>query len=348
MDESGYNLTDYEYDLPSEFIAQEPFEPRDHCKLMALNRQTGDIKHHKFYDIFDYLQPDDILVVNETRVFPARLLGHKESGGQIEVFLLEQISENSWKALVRPARRFKTGYSAYFGNNEIIIKVIDEMEKGARIVETNPTGEAFYKVLERIGHVPLPPYIKRPDADSDRVNYQTVYSRTRGSVAAPTAGLHFTDELLERIKLKGVLIIPVTLHIGIDTFRPVDCEDIRDHKIHSEYYQISKENAAKINLGRKQRQRIIGVGTTSVRTLETAANPDGVLSELNGWSNLYIYPGYKYRIVDAIITNFHLPKSSLMMMISAFTSINHLKNAYDIAKTEHYRFFSYGDAMFLY
>lgn len=347
MPDFGKNLSDYDYDLPESFIAQYPVEPRDQSKLMALNRKTGRIAHTQFSEIIHYLNPNDLLVINETRVFPARLLGHKKTGARIEVLLLTPQSDSKWTALVKPARKLKLGEKAFFGENQLCVEIVEEMNQGERVLTVDPGGEEFFRIVEKIGHVPLPPYIRRTDQPADRQNYQTVYSQHRGSVAAPTAGLHFTNELLEKLQQKGIQTAPVTLHIGLDTFRPVNVADIREHQMHSEYYEISAASAAKINQAREQGGRIIAVGTTSVRTLETVANANGTVQAANGWSRLFIYPGYRYKVVDGIITNFHLPKSSLMMMISAFCSIPILKAAYETAKNQHYRFFSYGDAMLL-
>ncbi len=347
MTNNPYSLSDYDYHLPDNFIAQSPFEPRDHCKLMQLNRKTGEISHHKFYEILDFLNPSDVLVLNETRVLSARLLGRKKTGAQIEVLLLKQIDEIHWEALVQPGRRFRKGDSAIFGDSELMIQVVDELADGIRLIKTTPAGEKFLQLIEKIGHIPLPPYIKRPDQPADRQNYQTVYADKAGSVAAPTAGLHFTEDLLNEIRKKGIQIVPLTLHVGLGTFRPVEKADIREHRMHAEYYQVSPENAHLINEAKAHGGRIVAVGTTSVRTLETLAGDDHILRFGFGWSELFIYPGYQFKMVDAIITNFHLPKSSLMMMISAFTSLPILKSAYQAAMVHQYRFFSYGDAMFI-
>ena len=348
MIEYGTKLSDYDYKLPPEFIAQHPLEPRDHCKLMLLNRHTGKVMHTRFDDIINYLRSGDLMVINETHVFPARLLGQKPSGGKLELLLLEQKNENHWKALVKPARRFKPGQMATFGEGAIQAKVIETGTGGERLVEMTPGGEALFQQLDKIGHVPLPPYIRRADNPNDRQYYQTVYAKNRGSVAAPTAGLHFTAELLEQIKSRGIPIVPVTLHIGLDTFRPVSAGNIRDHRMHTEYYAIPAASADRMNRVREQGGRIIAVGTTSVRTLETAADEQGRIKSGSGWSQLFIYPGYHYKAVDAIITNFHLPKSSLLMMIAAFASLPRIKAAYREALAHKYRFFSYGDAMMLF
>jgi S-adenosylmethionine:tRNA ribosyltransferase-isomerase len=343
-----YQLADYDYDLPEQFIAQIPCEPRDQCQLMLLNRKTGKIAHHKFFEISNFLNPADILVLNETKVLPARLLGRKKTGAQIEVLLLKQLDEIHWEALVKPGRRFRKGDSANFGDNELLIHVIDELDEGIRLIETTPGSEQFMQLIGKIGHIPLPPYIKRHDQPDDYQNYQTVYAENAGSVAAPTAGLHFTVEILDAIQKKGIQIVPLTLHVGLGTFRPVEKADIREHRMHAEYYHLSPENADQINRAKAERGRIVAVGTTSVRTLETLARADNTIQSGAGWSDLFIYPGYQFKLVDAIITNFHLPKSSLLMMISAFTSLPILKSAYQQAMAQQYRFFSYGDAMFIY
>lgn len=342
------HLADYDYDLPPSYIAQYPIEPRDRCKLMCIARQSGTVKHEIFYDILDYLRSDDVLVLNDTRVFPARIYGVKQTGAKIEVLLLQHTGNGEWDALVRPARRFRKGDTGTFAEGKLKIEVFDEGKEGIRRLKLSDDGEKLFDILEKAGHVPLPPYIERPDEGPDRVSYQTVYSKQRGSVAAPTAGLHFTRSLLNTIHEKGIAIVPLTLHIGLDTFRPVSAEDIRQHEMHSEFYSISDESAEQINRARANGNRIIAVGTTAVRTLETAANESGYIRAGSGWSKLFIYPGYQYRGVDAIITNFHLPKSSLLMMIAAFWSLEDLLAAYREAMVHNYRFYSYGDAMFIF
>jgi len=346
MNQYGTQLADYDYHLPESCIAQFPAEPRDHCKLLVLHRNSGGLEHHLFYEIQQFLQPGDLLVINETRVFPARLIGRKASGGKIEVFLLDPLENDTWKALVKPGRRFRRGSTAYFGE-QLTVTVLEELDEGIRKIQVHPGGEAFFRLLHQIGHIPLPPYIRREDTPRDRADYQTVYARQAGSVAAPTAGLHFTRELLQQIAAMGISIVPVTLHIGLDTFRPVSVENILDHQMHTEFYQISETSAAQINATLRHGGRVIAVGTTAVRTLETVARDTGEVRAGSGWSDLFIYPGFPWRVVDGIITNFHLPKSSLMMMIAAFTGLPELKNAYEIAKSQNYRFFSYGDAMLI-
>jgi S-adenosylmethionine:tRNA ribosyltransferase-isomerase len=344
------NITDliaYDYELPDYAIAQYPVTPRDHCKLMRLKRQTGEIEHHHFNDLIHYLTANDLLVLNTTRVLPARLLGRKLNGAKIEVLLLKQVTANHWEALVRPGRRFRQGDQAIFGANELTLTVVAELDEGVRVVQTAPMGNSFFQVIEKIGHVPLPPYIQRLDQPQDRADYQTVYAQESGSVAAPTAGLHFTLDLLEKLSRQGVKVAPIILHVGLGTFRPVNVSDIRDHRMHTEFFSIPASSADQINQCRMRGGRIIAVGTTTVRTLESAANEFGMVQAGTGWSEIFIYPGYQFKIVDAMITNFHLPKSSLLMMIAAFTSLPLIRKAYQLALEHGYRFFSFGDAMFI-
>ncbi|MCI0513991.1 tRNA preQ1(34) S-adenosylmethionine ribosyltransferase-isomerase QueA [candidate division KSB1 bacterium] len=344
------NITDlvaYDYELPASAIAQHPVTPRDHCKLMRLKRKTGEIEHLHFYDLIHELTAHDLLVLNTTRVLPARLLGRKPNGAKIEVLLLKQVTTNHWEALVRPGRRFRQGDQAIFGANELTLTVVAELDEGVRVVQSTPMGDAFFQVIEKIGHVPLPPYIQRPDQPQDRNDYQTVYAQVSGSVAAPTAGLHFTLELLEKLDRQGVKVAPVILHVGLGTFRPVSASDIRDHRMHAEYYSIPAASAEQINQCRQRGGRIVAVGTTTVRTLESAADEFGMVQAGTGWSEIFIYPGYPFKMVDAMITNFHLPKSSLLMMIAAFTSLPCISKAYQLALEHQYRFFSFGDAMFI-
>jgi S-adenosylmethionine:tRNA ribosyltransferase-isomerase len=343
----GTQLSDYDYNLPESFIAQFPTEPRDHCKMLVVHRNSGVLEHRLFFEIQQFLRPGDLLVINETQVFPARLIGQKATGGKIEVFLLEPLENDTWKALVKPGRRFRRGSVAHFGGRQLTVTVVEELDEGIRKIKVAPGGETFFTLLNQIGHIPLPPYIRREDTPQDRADYQTVYAQQTGSVAAPTAGLHFTRELLQQITDAGISIVPVTLHIGLDTFRPVSVENILDHHMHTEFYRISETSAEKINATRRQGGRVVAVGTTSVRTLETAGNSAGDVRAGSGWSDLFIYPGYPWQVVDGIITNFHLPKSSLMMMIAAFTGLPQLKDAYATAMSQNYRFFSYGDAMLI-
>ena len=342
------HLADYDYDLPPSYIAQYPVEPRDHCKLMRIERSSGAIKHEKFYDIVHHLHPNDVLVLNDTRVFPARIYGTKPTGAKIEVLLLQPTGNDEWEALVRPARRFREGDTGTFADGKLDIQVIAEGPEGIRRLILSANGEELFDILEEAGHMPLPPYIDRPDEAQDRLNYQTIYARSRGSVAAPTAGLHFTQTLLKTIHEKGIKLVPVTLHVGLGTFRPVSCQDIREHEMHSEFYTISEEGASQINAAKASGGRLIAVGTTTVRTLETASNESGSVRAGSGWTAIFIHPGYTYKSVDAIITNFHLPKSSLLMMIAAFWSLEDLLAAYRVAMENNYRFYSYGDAMVIF
>jgi len=339
-------VEDFDFYLPEEQIAQEPIKTRDLSKLMVLNKKTGEVEHKIFRDIVELLNPGDCLVLNDTRVLPARLLGQKEgTGAKIEVLLLKRVDKNRWEVLVKPGKRAKEGTTIVFGSGELKAKVISHTEEGGRIIEFQYEG-IFEEILDRLGEMPLPPYIKKRLDDKER--YQTVYSKHEGSAAAPTAGLHFTDELLEKIRQKGVNIAYITLHVGLGTFRPVKVEDVEKHHMHSEYYVIDEENAKIINEAKKRGNRIITVGTTSTRTLETAANEDGLIEAKSGWTDIFIYPGYKFKIVDCLITNFHLPKSTLIMLVSALAGRENILNAYKIAVEEKYRFFSFGDAMFIY
>ena len=338
-------VKDFYFDLPEELIAQHPIEKRDESKLMVLNKETGEIEHKVFKDIIDYLQPGDCLVLNNTRVLPARLIGAKEgSGGKIEFLLLKRIDKDTWQTLVKPGKRAQIGTRFVFGNGELKAVVTDMGEEGSRIVKFEYEG-IFEEVLDQLGQMPLPPYIT--ERLEDRERYQTVFSKEVGSAAAPTAGLHFTEELLQSIRNKGVDIAFVTLHVGLGTFRPVKAENIEEHHMHSEYYQLSEEEANKINKAKEAGRRVIAVGTTSNRTIETIASPDGRVKAQSGWTDIFIYPGYKFKVVDALITNFHLPESTLIMLISAFSTKEFVMNAYNEAIKNRYRFFSFGDAMFI-
>lgn len=338
-------LEEFDYYLPEELIAQEPLKERDMARLMILNKKTGDIRHGIFKDIVEYLNPGDCLVLNNTRVLPARLYGVREgTGGKIEVLLLKRIDANKWEVLVKPGKKAKIGVSIIFGNGELKAKVLDHTPEGGRIIEFSYEG-IFEEVLYRLGEMPLPHYIKKKLEDKEM--YQTVYSKIEGSAAAPTAGLHFTNELLDEIKVKGVNIVYVTLHVGLGTFRPVKVERIEEHHMHSEYYTVSEESASIINKAKQDGKRVISVGTTSCRTLETAGTEEGFVKPGSGWTEIFIYPGYKYKVVDCLITNFHLPKSTLIMMVSALAGREKILNAYKIAVEEKYRFFSFGDAMFI-
>lgn len=337
--------SDFYYDLPEELIAQTPLEQRDTSRLMTLERETGKVEHHHFYDLLDYLNTGDCLILNNSRVLPARLLGQRlPGGGACEVLLLIDRGDKTWECLVRPGRKMRTGAKLSFGNGELAAEVVGEVEGGNRLVRFDYEG-IFLEVLEQLGKMPLPPYIKAELQDRER--YQTVYSKVVGSAAAPTAGLHFTPELLEKIAAKGVGIGYVTLHVGLGTFRPVKEDEITEHEMHSEYCTIPQETADLINRTKANGGRVICVGTTSCRTLESWANEDGTMEAKAGWTNIYIYPGYRFKVMDALVTNFHLPESTLIMLVSAFAGRENVLSAYEEAVRERYRFFSFGDAMFL-
>ena len=335
---------DFWYDLPEELIAQTPLEKRDSSRLLVLDRSSGKTQHKHFFDIIDYLNPGDCLVMNDSRVLPARLLGHRPTGGAVEVLLLRDIGNKQWECLCKPGRKMQIGNQVIFGNGELTATVVDVKDDGNRVVEFHYEG-IFLEVLERLGKMPLPPYIKAELQDQER--YQTVYSRAVGSAAAPTAGLHFTNELLTKIREKGIRTAFVTLHVGLGTFRPVKAEEITEHHMHSELCMIGEETAAILNSTRENGGRIICVGTTSCRTLESLVNEDGTFEAKSKWTEIFIYPGYQFKAMDALITNFHLPESTLVMLVSAFAGREHVLNAYCEAVKERYRFFSFGDAMFL-
>jgi S-adenosylmethionine:tRNA ribosyltransferase-isomerase len=335
----------YWYDLPEELIAQTPLEKRDTSRLCVLNRETGDVSHKHFYDILDYLRPGDTLVMNDSRVLPARLLGHRPTGGAVEVLLLRDLGEKKWECLCKPGRKMQVGHQVIFGDGELTATVVAVREDGNRVVEFHYEG-IFLEVLERLGKMPLPPYIKAELADQER--YQTVYSRAVGSAAAPTAGLHWTNELLQKARDKGVNTAFVTLHVGLGTFRPVKAENIHEHHMHSEFCMISQETAQLLNKTKAEGGRVICVGTTSCRTLESLVNDDGSFEAKSKWTEIFIYPGYRFKAMDALITNFHLPESTLVMLVSAFAGRENVLNAYNEAVKERYRFFSFGDAMFIY
>ena len=336
-------LSDCMYDLPEERIAQTPVEPRDHSRLMVIHRDTGDIEHKHFYDIIDYLNPGDCLVINETKVIPARLYGERPTGGAVEVLLLKQLGPKRWETLVRPGRKLKPGAEVSFGDGRLKCRVMETTDVGGRIVEFECEG-SFEAALDALGEMPLPPYIHEKLADRDR--YQTVYAKQDGSAAAPTAGLHFTPQLMDRIRDKGVDIVPVLLHVGLGTFRPVKVENIEEHEMHSEYFEVTQDAADRVNAARQRGGRIIAVGTTSVRTLESAAE-DGRLVAKRGDTNIFIKPGYRFQLVDALITNFHLPGSTLIMLVSALWDRERILAAYKTAVEDEYRFFSFGDAMLI-
>lgn len=336
--------SDFWYDLPEELIAQTPLQQRDSSRLLVLNRQTGETDHKHFYDIIDYLQPGDCLVMNDSRVLPARLLGHRPTGGAVELLLLRDLGDKCWECLAKPGRKLQAGAQVIFGNGELTATVREVKEDGNRIVQFHYDG-IFLEVLERLGKMPLPPYIKEELHDQER--YQTVYSKEVGSAAAPTAGLHFTNELLEKVRNKGVKTAFVTLHVGLGTFRPVKAESIDEHHMHSELCMISAETAQILNETKKSGGRVVCVGTTSCRTLESLVNVDGTFSPKSRWTDIFIYPGYTFKAMDALITNFHLPESTLVMLVSAFAGRENVLAAYEEAVRERYRFFSFGDAMFI-
>lgn len=337
--------SDFKFDLPQELISQVPIEDRASSRLMVLDKETGNIEHKVFRDIIEYLNPGDCLVLNNTRVIPARLIGEKlETGGKIEFLLLKRTEEDTWQALVKPGKRAKVGTKFSFGNGKLIGEVVDLSDEGSRIIKFHYDG-IFEEILDELGNMPLPPYITARLDEKER--YQTVYSKHNGSAAAPTAGLHFTEELLNKIKEKGVDIAFVTLHVGLGTFRPVKVEDVLNHKMHSEYYMVSQEAADKINRAKENGKNVICVGTTSCRTIESACNEYGKMKETSGWTEIFIYPGYKFKVLDKLITNFHLPESTLIMLVSAICGKDNVLNAYNEAVKERYRFFSFGDAMII-
>ena len=338
--------SDFNFDLPPELIAQTPLERRDASRLLTLDKRTGETRHLHFYDLPKLLRPGDCLVLNDSRVLPARLIGHREpGGGAVEIVLLIDRGEKVWECLVRPGRKVKPGVRLSFGDGALTAEVLEVKEGGNRLIRFEYEG-IFLELLERLGKMPLPPYIKEELQDAER--YQTVYSREVGSAAAPTAGLHFTQELLEQIASMGVKVCYVTLHVGLGTFRPVKAEDIIDHEMHSEFCMISAQTAETINQTKREGGRVICVGTTSCRTLESWAAEDGTLKECSGWTNIFIYPGYKFKVLDCLVTNFHLPESTLIMLVSALAGREHVLAAYEEAVRERYRFFSFGDAMFIY
>lgn len=336
----------FDFHLPEELIAQTPLEQRDASRLMVLNKETGSVKHHMFHDLLDYVQEGDCLVLNDTRVLPARLFGIKEdTGANIEVLLLKQTQGDTWETLVKPAKRVKEGTVISFGDGRLTAVCKETSDQGGRLLEFNYEG-IFYEVLEQLGEMPLPPYIKERLDDQER--YQTVFAREQGSAAAPTAGLHFTEEMLEQLKEKGVHIAFLTLHVGLGTFRPVSVDDLEEHDMHSEFYQVSEGTAALLNSVREKGGRIISVGTTSTRTLETIATEhNGKFVASSGWTNIFIFPGYEFKAIDGMITNFHLPKSTLIMLVSALAGRENVISAYEQAVAEKYRFFSFGDAMLI-
>lgn len=336
--------SDFNFDLPEELIAQTPLEQRDGSRLLTLNKTTGETTHKHFYDLPSMLRPGDCLVLNNSRVLPARLLGRRSGGGACEILLLIDRGEKVWECLVRPGKKLRPGARVTFGNGELAAEIVGEIEGGNRLVRFEYEG-IFLEVLERLGKMPLPPYIKAELEDGER--YQTVYSKVVGSAAAPTAGLHFTPELLKQIESIGVKVCYVTLHVGLGTFRPVKVDNLDEHEMHSEYCVISQETANVINETKQNGGRVICVGTTSCRTIESWANEDGTMEAKAGWTNIFIYPGYRFKVLDALVTNFHLPESTLIMLVSALAGREHVLAAYEEAVHERYRFFSFGDAMFI-
>ncbi|MGI5873592.1 MAG: tRNA preQ1(34) S-adenosylmethionine ribosyltransferase-isomerase QueA [Bacillota bacterium] len=337
-------LEEFNYDLPPELIAQRPADRRDMSRLLHVSLESDALEDRVFSDVIDYLREGDVLVLNETKVIPARIFGHKETGAKVELFLLNRVEGDTWEILARPGKKVRVGDVIRFPVPEITAEIVAKTESGGRIARFVYDG-IWEELLDRVGTVPLPPYIK--DYDGDLSRYQTVYAALPGSVAAPTAGLHFTEELLARIAAKGVAIAKVNLKVGLGTFRPVEAENIEDHKMHKEYYEVSAEAAAAVNAAKAKGGRVIAVGTTSTRTLETVADEEGCLKAASGWTDSYIYPGYRYKIVDGLITNFHLPKSSLLMLVSALAGKEKIFRAYGHAVKERYRFFSFGDAMII-
>ena len=336
---------DFYFNLPEELIAQDPLEDRSSSRLLVLDKETGEAEHHIFKDIVGYLNPGDCLVINDTKVIPARLIGEREgTGAKVEVLLLKRNENDIWETLVKPGRKAKPGTKLVFGNGLLHAEVLEVVEEGNRMIQFHYEG-IFEEILDQLGQMPLPPYITHQLEDKNR--YQTVYAKNTGSAAAPTAGLHFTPELLKEIEEKGVDIARVTLHVGLGTFRPVKVENILEHHMHSEFYQIAQSEADKINRAKENGHRVICVGTTSCRTVESAADENGRLKECIGWTEIFIYPGYKFKILDCLITNFHLPESTLIMLVSALAGREHVLAAYDEAIKERYRFFSFGDAMFI-
>ncbi len=335
---------DFWYELPEELIAQTPLEKRDSSRMLVLDKSSGEVTHRHFYDILDYLHPGDCLVMNDSRVLPARLLGHRPTGGAVEVLLLRDLGDKKWECLCKPGRKMQPGSTVIFGTGELTATVAEVEDDGNRIIEFHYDG-IFLEVLERLGKMPLPPYIRAELQDQER--YQTVYSRAVGSAAAPTAGLHFTNDLLDKIRARGVQTAFVTLHVGLGTFRPVKAEEITDHHMHAELCMLSGETAEILNNTRRNGGRIICVGTTSCRTLESLVNDDGSFEAKSKWTEIFIYPGYTFKAMQGLITNFHLPESTLLMLVSAFAGRENVLHAYELAVQERYRFFSFGDAMFI-
>ena len=339
------NIEEFDYDLPESLIAQTPLKHRDQSRLLVMGRESGKTTHQHFADVIDYFKEGDTLVLNDTRVMPARLFGIKEeTGAKVEMLMLTHLEDNDWEVLLKPAKRIKVGQRLSFGGGKIVAECIEELDQGGRIMRLHYEG-ILQERLDELGEMPLPPYIKERLDDPDR--YQTVYAKESGSAAAPTAGLHFTDELLEVIRAKGIRIVFITLHVGLGTFRPVSVDNIDDHEMHSEYYQISEDTAQLLNKTRREGGRIISVGTTTTRTLETVRSQHDQFVAASGWTDIFIYPGYEFKAIDGLITNFHLPKSTLVMLVSAFSTRKNVLNAYREAVERQYRFFSFGDAMLI-
>ena len=339
--------SDFYYDLPKELIAQTPIEPRDHSRMMVLSRKTNSIEHKYFYDFVDYLNPGDCLILNNTRVLPARMYGvKKDTGAIVEFLLLNNLGNDRWETITGPGKRAKVDTEFIFGNGILTCKIEEVLDNGNRIAKFNYDASNIYEVLDKVGEMPLPHYITEKLEDKER--YQTVYSKELGSAAAPTAGLHFTEEVMEKIRNKGIKIGYVTLHVGIGTFRPVKADNIEDHEMHSEHYQIPKETADLINETKKNGGRVVAVGTTCCRTLESVMQSQGEMKEFDDWTNIFIYPGYEFKCIDALLTNFHLPESTLVMLVSALYDREKVLDAYNVAVEEKYRFFSFGDCMFIY
>ena len=339
------DVKDFDYFLPEELIAQDPLEDRSGSRLMVMDKRSGEVEHRIFKDIIDYLNPGDCLVINNTKVIPARLFGAREgTNAKIEILLLKRRENDIWETLVKPGKKAKPGTKIIFGEGLLVGEILDVVEEGNRLIQFTYDG-IFEEILDQLGQMPLPPYITHQLQDKNR--YQTVYAKYDGSAAAPTAGLHFTKELLEKVKEKGINIAEVTLHVGLGTFRPVKVENVLEHHMHSEFYMVSKEAAELINATKDAGKRVISVGTTSTRTLESAADENGRLKETSGWTEIFIYPGYKFKVIDALITNFHLPQSTLIMLVSALAGREHTLAAYEKAVEEKYRFFSFGDAMYI-
>lgn len=345
MTDINSKTSDFYYNLPEELIAQTPLKDRDHSRLLVLDKDTGKIEHKHFYDVVDYFNDGDCMVINDTKVLPARLFGtKKDTGSVIELLLLKRLDDKKWETLVKPGKKAKVGVELLFKENLLSGKIVDVYDDGNRIIEFEFDG-IFEEILDQLGEMPLPPYIHEKLEDKNR--YQTIYAAHPGSSAAPTAGLHFNDEILKKIEVKGISIAKLTLHVGLGTFRPVKSEYILEHKMHSEYYELSENDAEKINKAKKNGNKIISVGTTSTRTLETIGDDKGLVKPQKGWTDIFIYPGYKFKVVDSLITNFHLPESTLIMLVSALAGKENIMNAYNIAVENKYRFFSFGDAMII-